>query len=201
MMSKPRTKWDDAELVAKKVLVRLTALDLAMRNLHAFCALLKDLNARLVADETVVEEPHAYAIRMVRAGILRAAIGTVMACLDPADQKRGNRASVGEIFGLLKDVAALHRVREFHKSLRKDPLFQRVKRLRDDVAHNLVREDVQTPVEYEDVYKLAESAEQIVVELFAACGRGTPEFLDYHGPTGKHARIFWDTYFFGMGST
>ena len=101
-------------------------------------------------------------------------------------------------FGLLKDVAALHRVREFHKSLRKDPLFQRVKRLRDDVAHNLVREDVQTPVEYEDVYKLAESAEQIVVELFATCGRGTPEFLDYHGPTAKHARIFWDTYFFGM---
>jgi hypothetical protein len=201
MMSKPRTKRDNAEppkLVAKKVLVRLTALDLAMRNLGAFCALLKDLNARLVDDEPVVEEPHAYAVRMVRAGILRAAIGTVMACLDPADQKRGNRASVGEIFGLLNDVAALQRVQEFHKSLRKDPLFQRVKRLRDDVAHNLVREDVQTPVEYEDVYKLAESAEQIVVELFAAFGRGTPEFLDYRRPTAKHAKIFWDTYFFGV---
>lgn len=87
-MSKPRTKRDDLELV------RLTALDLAMRNLDAFCALLKDLNARLVADEPVIDEPHAYAIRMVRAGILRAAIGTVMACLDPADQRRGNRASV-----------------------------------------------------------------------------------------------------------
>jgi hypothetical protein len=169
-----------------------------MRNLDAFCTLLKDLNARLVVDGPSVEEPHAYAIRMVRAGILRAAIGTVMACLDPADQKRLNRPSVGEIFGLL--AAALQPLRELHKSLRKDPSFERVKRLRDDVAHNLVREDVQTPVEYEDVYKLTERAEQIVVELFAACGRGTPEFLDYHGPTAKHAKIFWDTCFFGTGS-
>ena len=204
MMSKPRTKRDNAEppkLVAKKVLVRLTALDLAMRNLGAFCALLKDLNARLVDDEPVVEEPHAYAIRMVRAGILRAAIGTVVACLDPADQKRGNRASVGEIFCLLKDVAALQGMREFHQSLRKDPRFERVKRLRDDVAHNLLREDIETPVEYEDLYKLAESAEQIVGELYSACGRGTPEFLDYRGPTAKHAKIFWDTYFFGMSLT
>ncbi len=194
-------RWEPPKLVAKKVLVRLTALDLAMRNLGAFCALLKDLNARLVDDEPLVEEPHAYAIRMVRAGILRAAIGIVMACLDPADQKRGNRASVGEIFCLLEDVAALQGMREFHQSLRKGSLFERVKRLRDDVAHNLVRKDVQTPVEYEDLYKLAESAEQIVVELYSACGRGAPEFLDYRGPTAEHAKIFWDTYFFGMSLT
>ena len=95
----------------------------------------------------------------------------VVACLDPADQKRGNRASVGEIFCLLKDVAGLQRMREFHQSLRKDPRFERVKRLQHDVAHNLVREDVQTPSEYEDLYKLAESAERIVVELYSACGR------------------------------
>ena len=120
-MSKPRIKRDDAEppkIVAKKELVRLAALDLAMSNLVAFCALLKDLNARLVGDEPVVQEPHAYAIRMVRAGILRAAIGTVMACLDPADQKRGNRASVGEIFSLLDGVTAIQQLRKFHKTLR-----------------------------------------------------------------------------------
>ena len=40
--------------------------------------------------------PHVSAIYMVRAAILRAAIGTIMSCLDPAD-RRGNRASVGEI--------------------------------------------------------------------------------------------------------
>jgi hypothetical protein len=53
---------------------------------------------------------------------------------------------------------------------------------------------------YEDVYKLAEIAEQIVVQLFAACGRGTPEFLDYRVRTVEHAKIFWDTYFLGMRS-
>ena len=42
------------------------------------------------------------AITMVRAGLLRAAISTVMACLDPSD-RRGNRASVGEILDLLQD--------------------------------------------------------------------------------------------------
>jgi hypothetical protein len=201
----PKIKEDDAEpkLVAEKVLIRLNALNLEMRNLDAFCAVLKDLNARLVAEEPVVREPHAHAIAMVRAGILRAALGSVMACLDPADQKRGNRASVGEVLGLLKGAADLQQVRESHEGLRKDPLFERVKRLRDDVAHNLARKDALTltPVEYADLYELAEHAKKIVVELFAGCRRGTPDFLDYHGPTARNAKIFWNTYFFGMHST
>ena len=100
-----------------------------MRNLDAFCALLKDLNARLVAAEPDVEEPHAYAIRMVRAGILRAAIGTVMACLE---RSGGDRASVGEILGLLKDFATLQQLRESYETLRKSLLFKHAKRLRDE---------------------------------------------------------------------
>ena len=106
-MSKPKTKRGGAELpklVAEKLLVRLAALDLAMRNLDAFCALLKDLNARLVAGEPDVQEPHAYAVRMVRAGILQAAILTVMAC---PERSGGDRANVGEILDLLKDFATL----------------------------------------------------------------------------------------------
>jgi hypothetical protein len=106
-MVKRKTERDDPEppkLVAEKVLRRLAALDLEMRNLDAFCVLLKDLNARLIAEKPVVEGLHANAIRMVRAGILRAALGSVMACLDPTDQNRGNRASVGGILGLLKDA-------------------------------------------------------------------------------------------------
>ena len=111
-MSKLKTKRAGAEspkLVAEKVLVRLGALDLAMRNLDAFCALLKDLNARLVAGEPDVQEPHAYAVRMVRAGILQAAIGTVMACLE---RSGGDRASIGEILDLLKDFATLQQPRD-----------------------------------------------------------------------------------------
>jgi hypothetical protein len=198
MMSKPKTKRDDVEppeMVAKKVRSRLIALDREMKNLDAFCVLLKDLNAH---DLSAVKGPHVAAITMVRAGILRGAIAAVMACLE---RLGGDRASVGEILGLLPDAAAFQRVRESHEGVRKSPLFDRVKRLRDDIAHNLVREDAQTPVHYEDVYKLADIAEKIVVQLFKACGRGTPEFLDYRMRTAEHAKIFWDTYFLGMGST
>jgi hypothetical protein len=80
-----------------------------MKNLGAFCALLKDLHAR---DLSAVREPHAYAISVVRAGILRGAIGTVMACLE---RLGGDRASVGEILGLLEGMEALQQVRESHE--------------------------------------------------------------------------------------
>jgi hypothetical protein len=55
-----------------------------------------------IARTWAMTEPHISAITMVRAGILRAAISTVMACLDPAD-RRGNRASVGQILQMLED--------------------------------------------------------------------------------------------------
>jgi hypothetical protein len=92
----------DAKLLARanRVLHRLDVLDDAMANVDAFCALQKDLNAR---DQSIVKFPHSAAIHMVRAGILRAAIGTIMACLDPEDW-RGNRASIGQILGTLKDT-------------------------------------------------------------------------------------------------
>jgi hypothetical protein len=202
-MVKRKTERYDPEppkLVAEKVLRRLTALDVEMRNLNAFCVLLKELNARLIAEKPVVEGPHANAVRMVRAGILRAALGSVMACLDPTDQKRGNRASVGGILGLLEDTGFLQQLRESHEELRKDPLFERVKRLRDDIAHNLDREDARTltSVEYQDVYNLAARAGDIVVQLFMDCGRGNPEFPEYQGPSVKYAKLFWDTYFLGL---
>jgi len=68
---------------ANDVISRLSALgdrDGVMANVDAFCALLKDLNAR---NFSIVKEPHVSAIAMVRAAILRSAIGAVMACLDP----------------------------------------------------------------------------------------------------------------------
>ena len=91
----------DAKLLARanRVLHRLDVLDDAMANVDAFWALLKDLNAR---DQSIVKFPHSAAIHMVRAGILRRD-GTIMACLDPEDW-RGNRASIGQILGVLKDT-------------------------------------------------------------------------------------------------
>jgi hypothetical protein len=143
----------DANLLARanRVLHRLDVLDDAMANVDAFCALLKDLNAR---DQSIVKFPHSAAIHMVRAGILRAAIGTIMACLDPEDW-RGNRASIGQILGVLKDTelidlfagseatrrvataGALRQARKAYYDLIERPLFRRGKRLRNDaVAHH-----------------------------------------------------------------
>jgi hypothetical protein len=179
-----------------------------MANVDAFCALLKDLNAR-----PIVTEPRAFAIAMVRAGILCGAIGAVMACLDPAD-RRGNRASIGQILETLKDTTlahffatagrgstmALHQARKSYDDLRESGSYKRVKRLRDKaVAHTL--NTLPPEAGYEDVYKLAEIAEKIVIQLFAACGRGPPEFLGSRLRTAEHAKIFWDTYFWGMSKS
>src|SRR5262245_23436577 len=85
---------------ANDVIDRLSTLDETVANSGAFCALLENLHRR---DLKGVREPHIAAIHVVRAGILRGAIGAVMACLDPSDW-RGNRASVGQILAMLKDA-------------------------------------------------------------------------------------------------
>jgi hypothetical protein len=90
----------DAKVIERaknEVLDPLSDLDGAMTNMEAFWALLKDLRGR---DLSLMKAPHALPIAMVRAGILRAAVGTIMACLDSAENRRnrrGNRASVGQI--------------------------------------------------------------------------------------------------------
>jgi hypothetical protein len=98
----------DAQMVerANKVIERLFALNEAMESADAFCAYLKELTAHSVlVPEHVLVNPdvaarHVAATRWVHAGIVRAAIGTIMACLD---EKAGNRASVGQIIEALKD--------------------------------------------------------------------------------------------------
>src|ERR1700733_14165379 len=101
----------DAKLVARanEVMDRLFALNEAMESADAFCAYIKELNARDVLVKQYLVKPsdvgarHVLSIRWVHAGILRAAIGTITARLDPEDSRRGNRASVGQIIQLLKD--------------------------------------------------------------------------------------------------
>jgi AbiU2 len=194
---------------ANDVIERLFALgdeDRVMANANAFCALLKDLHER-----PIVEGPHAHAICRVRAGMLRGAIGTVMACLDPSDW-RGNRESIGQILDeMLKDKAlaeffvtagkglptALQQAKKSYEDLSKSGAYKRERRLRDKaIAHTL-----NTPppeARYEDLYELVDRAGTIVVELYTACGRGTPQFLAKRGSTAERAKLFWTTYFLGM---
>lgn len=198
---------------ANEVITRLFALDEAIDNTRAFRALLEDLQRRNPLD---VREPHVLAVAMVRAGILRAAISIVMACLDVKD-KRGNRASVGQILDmLLRDeklvaifpepgtpsdsgMAALQQVKRRFENLLSDDLYKNGKRLRNDtIAHLLITDDPTPIVHYETIYRLHDEAEQLVIELYEVCYRGRPNFLDHQAKLTAHAKVFWDTYFRGM---
>jgi hypothetical protein len=177
---------------ANEVIDRLFALDEAVSTARAFRALLEDLNGR---DLSVVVEPHISSITMVRAGLLRSAMGTVMACLDPED-RRGNRASVGQILTMLKDEhvavffpapgsardaasAALGQAKEDYKTLVAADLFGRGRRLRNDAIAHLLIPDKRTPtVEYEAIYQLHDAAERLVTVLYNITDRGQPDFPD-----------------------
>jgi hypothetical protein len=197
------------------VLERLFALDDAVANARAFRATLEELHRR---DLTVVQEPHISAIGMVRAGTLRAAIGATMACLDPSD-RRGNRASVGQILDLLQDstlaavfpdnataatdaAEALASVRTDFDALRQDKLFQDGRSLRNDaIAHILIPDEPTLTVEYDTFYKLHDVAEKLVIGLYIACARERPQFIGHEERFTRLATTFWDTYFAGMRGT
>jgi hypothetical protein len=130
----------DAQMVkrANKLIERLCALNKAIESADAFCAYLKELTAHsvLVTEYLVipsdVEAKHVAATRWVHEGIVRAAIATIMACLDP-EYRPSDRASVGHIIEALQDktlvdyftsagqgsTAALEQARESYKALRK----------------------------------------------------------------------------------
>ncbi|MBB5053474.1 hypothetical protein HNQ36_003474 [Afipia massiliensis] len=200
---------------ANDVLERLFALDEAVANARAFRATLEDLHRRGLS---VVQEPHISAIGMVRAGTLRAAIGAIMACLDPSDW-RGNRASAGQILDLLQDstlaavfpenakaaadaAQALAAARTEFEALRQDKLFQDGRALRNDaIAHILIPDEPTPTVEYDTFFKLHDAAERLVVLLYIACTRGRPQYIEHEERFKRLATTFWDTYFTGMRAT
>jgi hypothetical protein len=193
---------------ANEIIERAFALDQEIANARALRALLEDLHAR---DLPIVKEPHVAAITMVQGGILRAFISSVMACLDPYD-RRGNRASVGQILDMLGDarvvarlcptesgMAALQGAKDMYAALLGSDLFERGKVLRDaTIAHLLILSDPIPEVAYEAFYELHDAAERLTISLYEVCGRGKPTFLDFRQKLIAHAKIFWDTYFDGM---
>jgi hypothetical protein len=195
---------------ANNVIDRLFALDEFVANARAFRSFLEDLHAR---ELTVVQEPHVAAIHIIRAAILRSTIGTVMACLDPADP-RGNRASLGQILALLDDAAvvdafrepggisataqatALAQARTDYIALKASDLFESGRRLRNEgVAHVLLMQTPLPSVTYETVYRLDDEAERLTAALYQVCQRGKPLFQERRQGFEASAKVFWDTYF------
>jgi len=142
-----------------------------------------------------------------------------MACLDPGD-RRGNRASVGQILDLLQNstlaavfpdnakaaadaAEALASVHTDFEALRQDKLFQDGRALRNDaIAHILIPDEPTPTVVYDTFYKLHDAAEKLVIGLYVACARGRPQFIGHEERLRRLATTFWDTYFAGMrGST
>ncbi|MDC7789808.1 hypothetical protein PQJ75_17640 [Rhodoplanes sp. TEM] len=191
---------------------KLFALDEGIANARAFRAILENLHNR---DLEILAEPHISAVTIVRAGILRAAIGAIMSCLDPGDG-RGNRASVGQIIDLLSDstlaevfpdnantateaAAALAVVRNDFEALRNNQAFKDARALRNDaIAHILIQDDPTPTVQYDIFYQMHDAAEKLVTNLYVVCARGTPDFVDHQMRLTQLAATFWDTYFRGM---
>jgi len=200
---------------ANDVIDRLEALDKTVINASAFRILLEDLHAR---DLTQVAEPHVASITMVRAGILRAALGSVMSCLDRADP-RGNRASIGQILERLNDsalvtfflkpgqssgptFAALERAKRDYRVVIGGQLFEAGKQLRDrQIAHTLIKCEPIPEVTYQTIGGLHGAAVRLATVLFRVCNQPPPEFIDQAENLSRHAKVFWDTYFGGMSLT
>jgi len=193
--------------LANDIMDRLRPLDEMIANARSFRALLEDLHGR---ELSAVKEPHISAINMVRAAILRAAIGAIMAAVD----KRGDdRASIGQIIHMLEAMGlsilayrwpdstfgamTLKQASADWQDLLRSNDFKDCKSLRDNaIAHTLM---LATPtVQYESYFRLHDAAEKLTLQVRQICGFGEPSFLKHQSRLTASAKVFWDTYFQGM---
>jgi hypothetical protein len=216
-MPKPSFELDPAAVLdrANEFLTRrLFAANATVRDARSFRALLENLHAR---DLRIVTGVNAGAVVMVRAGILRSVIGTVMSVLDPADEKRGNRASIGQMLKILKqdpDVAAMltkasskrtatptvASITALYTKLVRSDTYKRVRALRNSaVAHVLAVETVPT-VEYSDIFAVEDEAEQLVAALHELFNCSPAPFIADRVRLEKRVKAFWDTYFAGLAA-
>jgi hypothetical protein len=56
------------------------------------------------------------------------------------------------------------------------------------------------PVEYTDVFSLADGIEKCVVELYQDFGSTLPHFLDQQQQSAERAKLFWATYLRGASA-
>jgi hypothetical protein len=206
---KPLSNDPAAVSLANDIMDRLRPLDETITNARGFRALLEDLHGR---DLSTIQEPHTSAIRLARAGMLRAAIGTIMAAVDGAGT---DRASIGQIIRLFEELdlsvlayrwpdtmfgaRELQAVRDDWTALRATSDFQDCKDFRDGaVGHALVLE---LPIVRNEAYfRVHDAAERIADRFYRICGFGKPSFSEHHQTLMKSAKLFWDTYFKGMAT-
>jgi hypothetical protein len=199
---------------ANDVQQRLKILNDAFFILDAFCSLLKDINSR----SPTLPRAQARSVATVRASILRSAIALVVAALDRTDRRRGNRASLGHILGLLKDHAVADYLSKPHPTSIKKPIWQevidtqsrydqvlkgptydQVRSLRNDaIGHLLLHEDPTSPGEYQEVFALVNELEVMLATLFKGLGIAPPKFIALKKTNTEQAKLFWDTYLAGV---
>ena len=193
--------------LANEIMKRLDALALTLTNARGFRVWIEELHSR---DLSVVKPPHVDAIHMTRAGMLRAAITSIMAALDT---KSRDRASVGQIIHMLEELdlstlayrwphagfgaATLQQAKADWQAILQGPDYSDCKAHRDNmVAHTLM---LATPViENQAFFRLHDAAERVGSLLFDVCGYGRPSFVAQKAGLATNAKVFWDTYWRGM---
>lgn len=197
--SKRESDEMDQERADDVVIECAMELDKAVAELRAYKSLLAALNSSPIE----LAQPHKRVLRIVRASALRSAIGLVVAILG----RPGNdRVNLGQIFELLNDQAVADRLtaldrrrqrlpdrqkldeaRSRHGRLVASKRYERVRNLRNSIAHLLG--DVDT-VEYHDIFWLADEIDACVTELCQGIGLERPRdrSLDEDG------KLFRETY-------
>jgi hypothetical protein len=192
---------------ANAVLERALKLDEAFDVLHAFRSLLENLKSR---GSILLPREQLLTAAIVRASLLRSAIGVAVAILDAPDPRRRNRAGFGEILVLLKGKSVvdlltssdpmgsrrrkLSEVRHHYNKLVKTPLFSRVRDLRhNEIGHLLISDEPIERVEYNDVLAITDEIEALLVSLFEGLDR-SPAFIEKKKQAIEGARLFWDAF-------
>jgi hypothetical protein len=190
---------------ANDIIQRLEILDEGIANGRAYRQLLEALHA----DQNLRGDA-VTAATMVRAAVLRSALGCVMAALDPPDN-RDNRASIGQILVALRDqeveaelirpafkgavqAGTFATLQTAYNAVRASDSYRRCRDLRNRaVSHFLLGQSVE-PAQYADVYTTQDAAEELTGDLFKFCGGRRVRFPENAVRTGELAELFWRLY-------
>jgi putative transcriptional regulator len=204
---------------ANDVLERAMDLDDSVVELHRYRSMLEDLRSRTPVKR--LAQPHVDALTVIHVSILRSTIVLTVAILDPPNQRRRERASLGQLFALLKDRAVadllsapnarrrahpnsqkLKEARAIYEQLHSGDTADKVRRLRHSIAHltaQTAKSGLAT-VEYSDIFMIIDKIEECVTLLYLGFGITQPRFIELKDSAAKLAQLFCDTYLRGVSA-